>query len=225
MDLIKEAFSKIKEDIESLRNEFSNIYTSIEVLTDNQTTLQENLSKTVSRLNKQTNQHNISPQNNPLESLPSQDIGFSTGNEGVPTDKQTNQLTDQQKDNYVEQPSKGSKSQEISDFQKANEMLESLDEIKREIRLKFKGLTSQEMIVFSTIYGLEEQNLQEITYRVLAGKLTLSESSVRDYTNKLIKKGIPLIKIRQNNKKILLKISEDLKGIAPLSTILMLREL
>ncbi len=81
------------------------------------------------------------------------------------------------------------------------------------------------MLVFSTLYALEEQNNIEITYRTLAGQIGLSESSMRDYTNKLIKKGIPIEKIRKNNKTIVLKISQTLKNIATLATIQTLREI
>jgi len=81
------------------------------------------------------------------------------------------------------------------------------------------------MLVFSTLYTLEEQNNAEITYRTLANQIGLSESSIRDYINKLTKKGIPIEKIRQNNKIILLKTSQDLKNIATLATIQNLREL
>jgi len=86
-------------------------------------------------------------------------------------------------------------------------------------------LTPQEMLVFSTLYALEEQNIPEITYKKLSDKLSLSESSIRDYTNKLIKKGVPVNKTRQNNKTIVLKISSDLKNIASLATINSLRDL
>jgi biotin operon repressor len=81
------------------------------------------------------------------------------------------------------------------------------------------------MLVFSTLYALEEQNISEITYKTLSDKLVLSESSIRDYTNKLIKKGVPIDKTRQNNKIIVLKISKDLKNIASLATINSLRAL
>ena len=81
------------------------------------------------------------------------------------------------------------------------------------------------MLVFSVLYGLEEQKIKEITYRTLATQIRLSESSIRDYINKLINKGIPIEKIRQNNKTIMLKISQDLKKVVTLATIQNLRSL
>ena len=80
------------------------------------------------------------------------------------------------------------------------------------------------MLVFSTIYQLEEQNI-EPNYKGLALKLGLSESSIRDYVQRMINKGIPIKKHKINNKKLVLSISSDLKKIASLSTIIKLREL
>ena len=80
------------------------------------------------------------------------------------------------------------------------------------------------MRVFSVLYGLEEQNM-EITYKTLSIKLFLSESSIRDYINKLINKGIPIEKMKKDNKIIYLKISNELKDLVSLSSILELRSL
>jgi DNA-binding Lrp family transcriptional regulator len=81
------------------------------------------------------------------------------------------------------------------------------------------------MLVFSTIYQLEEAFPEGVEYKQIASKLGLSESSIRDYTQKLMGKGIPVDKIKLNNKKILLKISSKLRNIAQLETIIKLREL
>ena len=106
----------------------------------------------------------------------------------------------------------------------AAKILDSFDSIKKEIRLKFKRLTSQEMLVFSTLYQMEEDSGQ-VDYKALAKTLKLTESSVRDYIGRLIKKGIPVEKKRINNKTILLSVSTNLKKITSLSTILQLRDL
>jgi Mn-dependent DtxR family transcriptional regulator len=103
-------------------------------------------------------------------------------------------------------------------------MLNSLDSIKKELRHQFKQLTSQEMAVFSCIYDLESQGFI-VDYSLISQKMSLSESSIRDYIQKIIKKGIPIVKTKENNKKILLKIDENLKKIASLQTLLTLREI
>jgi hypothetical protein len=216
MDPIKEAFTKIKEDISSLREEISQIKLKIE---ENSQTIPTHNSAQISRqTDKQTNIQTIPTHNQGVEPIYSQNMNTSIGNEGVPTDKQTNRQTDKQTNNYSNNTSN-------SDFKQANDILDSLDHIKKGIRLKFKRLTPQEMLIFSTLYSLEEQNNTKITYRTLATLISLSESSIRDYINKLINKGIPIEKIRQNNKTIILKISKDLKNIATLETIQSLREL
>jgi hypothetical protein len=208
MDPIKEAFTKIKEDILSLKQEVSFIKSQL----DSQAQKIDSLLQKDYNSNRQTDKQT---QNPPLEPSKAENLIFSTGNRGVPTDKQTNRQTDKQTQN----------SPYFSAFSKASEMLDSLDSIKKEIRLKFKRLTTQEMVVFSKLYTFEEENLPEITYRTLSLELGLSESSIRDYVNKLIKKGIPIEKVKQNNKTILLRISKDLKNIVTLSKIIQLREL
>ncbi|MDH3324085.1 MAG: helix-turn-helix domain-containing protein [Candidatus Peregrinibacteria bacterium] len=215
MDPIKEAFSKIKEEMLLLKEEINQLRLQ---LSEIKTTQTHNSPQISQQTNIQTHNQTHSDYDCPVESLYPSNYTSSIGNEGVPTDRQTNTQTDQQ---FSKQPQNNNK----SEFRQANDILESLDSIKKGIRLKFKLLTPQEMLVFSTIYGLEEQNHQEITYRTIASQIGLSESSIRDYINKLIKKGIPIDKMRQNNKTILLKISSDLKNIATLATIQNLREL
>jgi DNA-binding MarR family transcriptional regulator len=206
MDPIKEAFSKIKEDISKLRDEIIKINEKINSLPS------QNTIQTIPT-DRQTQKQTTPTHNSYLPTDLHINNQFSIGNEGVPTDRQTNQQTDR----HI-------KKDPISEFKQANEVLNSLDNIKKGIMLKFKSLTPQEMLVFSTLYSLESQN-KETTYKTLAKEINLSESSIRDYTNKLIKKGVPIGKIRLNNKTILLKISEDLKNVATLDTILKLREL
>jgi hypothetical protein len=174
--------------------------------------------------NQQTNRQIIpthpthpSTDNYQYKPLKYQNLGISIGNEGVPTDKQTNRQTHQQTD-------KSSYNQENSSIDNAVKVLESLDNIKKEIRLKFKRLTDQEMLVFSTLYQLEEEN-GYTDYKTISEKINLSESSIRDYVGRLIKKGIPVDKTKINNKSIQLNVSKNLKKMASLNTILQLREL
>jgi DNA-binding MarR family transcriptional regulator len=221
MDPIKEAFLKIKEEISQIKEEISN--------------LRGEINKINEKIATSTNPIDISSKDGHSTDNQTHDMAigapyhqkdtFSIGNEGVPTDRQTNQQTNQQTQNFLKNNENTLKNKPYSDFKRANEILSSLDEVKKEIRLKFKQLTPQEMLVFSTLYALEEQNIHEITYKGLSDKLSLSESSIRDYINKLIKKGVPVNKTRQNNKTIVLKISSDLKNIASLATINSLRDL
>jgi len=221
MDPIREAFERIKQDIFTIYQEIQDLKQDIDHLKSQQNT---NFSPTIPTQNPTikpipTDTPTQLPTDNPL--IYTGNKGVSIGNGGVPTDRQTNQQTD----NYLKKFVQPIRKNKINEFKYAQEVLDSLDSIKKEIRLKFKRLTPQEMIVFSTLYSFEEQNIKEITYKLIANNLNLSESSIRDYTNKLIEKGIPIIKTRLNNKKITLSISNDLKNIATLSTINKLRDL
>jgi hypothetical protein len=216
MDPVKEAFSKVKQDIDYLKNQLESIK---EALNSIQNPTQSSDKPT------NTQQSNSSITNNlDLEALKPQNPLISSGNRGVPTDKQTNQQTHNN-------PSKSSFNIEsehipskISPYLQVSETLSQLDDLKKAIRQQFKVLTNQEMLVFSTLYQLEEQGFT-VDYSLISQKLSLSESSIRDYILRIIKKGIPIQKTKENNKKVFLSISSDLKNIASLSTIIQLREL
>lgn len=211
MDPVKEAFQKVKSDIDVIKVELEILKTQIEELTR---TFQQ------MQTNQQTNQHLLptGPTHDfPFKALKTPISSISTGNEGVPTNQPTNQQTNQRTGN------EGVPSQ-IDHLERVSDILNSLDALKKEVRIKFKRLTSQEMVLFSKIYDLEEAGY-DVTYELLASQLNLTEISIRDYAHKIMKKGIPLDKIKLNNKKILLKIPEDLKRIASLQTIQTLREL
>lgn len=240
-DNIRESFSRVKEDILFLTNELAGIKYEITELKSLLKQIQEEL--LVTKLNSIINTPIMaSPTQNPtyqqvypthsniptdtptvpqeIGGLKTQNIPLSTGNEGVPTNRQTNQPTDQQTSyNYKN----GENIEE--NLKKANAIFNSLDSLKKEIRQKFRKLTPQEMAVFSSIYQLEEEDPTDTTYKKIAGILKLSESSIRDYVLKIIDKGIPIKKEKIDNKKIILSVSSELKKIATLSTIIQLRGL
>ena len=241
-DPIKTAFTKVKADITSLENEMYFIKQEISEIKTMLLSLHEILNNRILHEISENNSFSYpthtsaiqhitptqydNPTHNPtvpleVKGLKSQNIGFSIGNGGVPTNQQTNRQTDQQTGFYSISTSPTIE----SDIKQATEILDSLDRIKKEIRYKFKQLSPQEMVVFSTIYQLEEKDPLKTTYHEVAKILRLSESSVRDYTQRIIKKGIPIKKQKLNNKQVLLSISEELKKIATLSTIIQLREL
>ncbi|MEK6893093.1 MAG: hypothetical protein AABX07_02725 [Nanoarchaeota archaeon] len=253
MDPIKEAFQKAKQDIEELKDHLYYLYQEIDEMKQSiQSLISQIVQQTNQQTNKPANHpanqdieyeafqqaqppipsnqqitptENLSAEVNPTDNLPFKALktpifNVSSGNDGVPTDRQTNQQTNQHIGNEgVSHTQSASNS-----IQRVSELINSLDALKQEVRFKFKKLTSQEMLVFSTIYQLESLGLQ-VDYPLVAKKLSLTESSIRDYTQKIIKKGIPLIKLKENNKKIFISISPDLKKIASLSTILQLREI
>jgi DNA-binding MarR family transcriptional regulator len=245
MEQIKEAFYKVKQDIELLKKEISNLNQGLvetrkslievcEILKEYSYKYKENKSSpptdsipTHSSISSTSLIGN--PTHNLSQSLPdTQNLGISIGNEGVPTDKQTDKQTNQQTDkssyNPENTPKKTRESISENSIDNAIQILESLDNLKKELRLKFKRLTDQELLVFSTLYqSSEEEGYTD--YKNLSEKLKLTESSIRDYIGRLIKKGIPVEKVKINNKMIRLSISPNLKKVASLSTILQLRSI
>ena len=212
-EAIKSAFAKIKEDILNLQSQILSIKNTLEEIkrTLQQTDRQINPTDTSDR---QTNRH-------VQEALKLQNLAFSTRNEGVQTDRQTDQQTDRKEQKFVLSKSSEAKKDQID---AVAEVLGSLDKLKRDLRFKFKKLTAQEMLVFSTLYHLTDQGLI-VDYSLLSSKTNLSESSIRDYVQKIIRKGVPLSKTKENNKKVILSIPQDFKRIASLQTINSLRKL
>ncbi len=238
MDPLKEAFGRIKEEINELRGELSVLYSEMrsvraelaEIKEASSTYIPTQTTPVSTTLNTQSDTPtHIPTQNVPIEPQKTQNQQFSSGNGGVPTDRQTHEQTGISTniiDNQAQMPDliKDSNTYE-TEFEYANKIIDSLDEVRKQIRCKFKQLTPQEWTVFSLLYSLEEQGLGEITYKTLAQHLKLSESSIRDYVNRLLIKGIPIEKTRLNNKTILLSISDNLKKIVTLPTLMQLREL
>lgn len=219
-DSIKNAFQKVKQDIETLTHELSDLKYSAIQNEDRLSKIDNLLGDLIKRFSNQiiptnhinypTDHHPLPANPTPFKPLKDQFPSFSIGNRGVPADRQTNQQTNQQT--------------EEASFDKAVKILGSLDNLRAEVKSKFKKITEQEFLVFSSIYQLEEE-IGYVEYKTLSLHLNLTESSIRDYVGKLIKKGIPIEKKRINNKVIHLFISENLKKIAPLSSFLQLRDL
>jgi DNA-binding MarR family transcriptional regulator len=226
MDPIKEAFYKIKEDISTLQQEILLLRKEIDSLKSSTSGFSAKITPTA---DSSTHAFSVDPTSilaqNPtvpqeIRGLEVSKNHISTGNKGVPTDNSAYNQADFQTDKSAQNRS----NVPINPLLNIQETLDSLDSLKKEVRLKFKRLTPQEMLIFTTIYSLENQGLEEITYKVIASSLNLTESSIRDYVTKLLQKGIPIRKTRLNNKKILLHVSEDLKKLASLPTIIRLRE-
>ena len=215
MDYIKEAFNRVKQEVDFLKYKLNDLENELKENRRLMIVICESVQELINQkdqAHQQINpiyQENIPTDNNTFKPLNTKNLGISTGNEGVPADRQTDRQTDRQAKNTIEN---------------AAEILKSLDNIKKEIHKKFKKLTEQEWLVFSTVYQFDEE-IGYSDYKILAEKLKLTESSIRDYISRLIKKGIPLDKIKLNNKNIRLNISQSLKQIASLSTIIALRDL
>ena len=217
-DPIKEAFHKVKTDMDDLKTQINSIKLQLDELTRTFQQIKEN---------QQTNQQPIPtlPTHDlPLYALKSPNTPFSIGNRGVPTNQPTNQQTNQRTGNEGVPLHNPTPERRATHLGQLAEILSTLDDVKKEVRIKFKQLTEQEMAVFTAIYTLEDQGFI-VDYILLSEHLSLSEISIRDYVRKITQKGIPLNKSKLDNKRIALTIPSDLKRVASLQTIEALREL
>ena len=228
-DKIKESFFKVKEDISQIKQAINLLSEEMEEQKYQLEEIKRTLIQTENS-DRQTNQQTIPTDKLSLNTLKPQNLMVSTGNEGVPTDRQTNQQTDRQTQKFVLNTKNGPRENNslsldhISKIAQVSEILDSLTDFKKELRFQIRKLTPQEMLIFSTLYQFVEEG-RAVDYSLLANKMKLSESSIRDYILKIIKKGFPVDKIKENNKKVVLSIPEKFKKIAPLNTLLALRDI
>ncbi len=77
-----------------------------------------------------------------------------------------------------------------------------------ELEKTLQTLTNKEFLVFLTIF-----QSKSITYTQIAQKLSLTLSCVRSYVSELIRKKIPLIKRKLNNRKVILSVNNEFKKL------------
>jgi len=185
---VKMSFAKAKEHISSLEAEIGQIKGILEEIRSEIRTLKK------------------APKS---EDSASQDEDFdesSIGNQGVP-DSQRQPSDDnnrQQNDNKTP-----------SDSQQTPKTLSgpSLSELKQSLDSAFRNLTDREFSVFMALYELEREMGGDIGYSDLSLRLKLSESTIRDFVNQLIRKNIPIQKFREFNKKVSLSVKEEFKHL------------
>ena len=223
-DPLKQAFQKVKQDILNLQSEIYSLKQQIQELTRTLKT------STIQQTNPTDRQQlfNTPAHNSHLKALKSQNTNISIGNEGVPADRQTNQQTDNNQQKFAQTNKIQLEKEQENQLKTIQEtevstVLNSINLLRSDLISKFKSLTNQEFLVFTTLY-IQEQEGKKPDYHSLSTALKLTESSIRDYIQRIIKKGIPIDKNKINNKKILLSLSENLKKLASLETIINIRE-
>lgn len=237
---IQKAFSRIKEDVAFLQHE-------IIILKQEMHEINSSLSKILSQFKQFLPSNTSSTHVQHIKNIPTHDLPIkalnpsyfhsSIGNRGVPTNSQ--QIVNRQS-NTLNRTSQAPKnfSYEHLDFpdlrrisgskpiiksnqinmSKLPELSSIVTSMRQDLQDKFKKLTRQEFLVFSILYTLEEEQ-GSVTYRDIASRANLAESSVRDYISRLEHKGIPVVKERVNNKIVLLKIPQELRNIATLDSL------
>ena len=97
-----------------------------------------------------------------------------------------------------------------------------MNALKSDLKTKFKSLTGQEFYIFSVLYTIEKSQ-ETVTYSDIAKRTNLTASSIRDYIQRIIRKGIPITKEKLNNKTTLLKVPIELRSLATLDNLMRLR--
>ena len=243
MDPIKEAFNNVKREISVLQNEFLDMKKELSEIQNSLLILSKSLAELVKitasthKEKKETAKQHIPTQitssthpstdNLHFKAIKSHNINGSIGNDGVPTDRQTDRQTDNPTDNSAKIQHNSINPLTNSPVAKqinTTLVLEQLDAIKKELRFKVKRLTNQELLVLSSIYQFEDRG-EIVDYSLLSKNLNLSESSIRDYIQRIIAKGIAINKEKINNKRIVLHMAPELKKLASLNTLLNLRNI
>jgi len=88
----------------------------------------------------------------------------------------------------------------------------NLSDFSKDLQELFGSLTSQEFLVFLTIFQLEDDT-NNVRYTDISNKLNLSEGCIRTYIASLIKKGAPVQKTRLNNRLIILSIKKEFRDL------------
>ena len=204
---IKQEMSELKQDISLLKAQVSQIHSFLNQFLNSSTSAQEV---------RQIAKKEISNHQNYSDLSLISDI--STGNEGVPADKQTDSQQTFGKPTDTLKRTLEANSQDIKPKDKSHELFEIIKDLKKDLRDKFRKLTKQEFLIFSTLYMLEEEK-GNVHYKDIAVRTGLTESSIRDYISKLERKGLPIIKEKINNKVIILRIPRELRNIETLDNL------
>ena len=188
---VKLAFSKVKEHILSLEKELKsskeeNIKNSDEL---------RNLKKELESLKNELkfrveNEKPSNPQNQGVKEV-------SSGNEGVYSF--IHSFTKHSFNNYSHNKQLNIYSNGVKDFKQGFDRL-------------FSNLSKQEFTTFLAIYQLEGE-IKNVTYLAVARKLNLTEGCIRTYVSSLLKKGLPLMKKKYNNKQVFIYISPEFRSL------------
>jgi hypothetical protein len=88
----------------------------------------------------------------------------------------------------------------------------NIQELQENLPLILSKLSKQEFLTFLTIYQLEEE-ISKVTYDDVGKNLQITSGCVRTYVSGLIKKGLPVLKSKYNNKVIILSIPPEIRSL------------
>ena len=113
----------------------------------------------------------------------------------------------------VKQASKQSSNQAQSKQSPNQAFKQNMLDFKKDLDFVFTTLPKQQFLTFLTIYQLEDDLNRPVNYTELSEKLNLSEGCIRAYISFLLKKDIPITKIKVNNKTAVLSINPKFREL------------
>jgi len=101
--------------------------------------------------------------------------------------------------------------------------LNDVETLQKKFKDLFLKLTNAEFNLFVAIYSLEEETGQAVSHTQLASRLGLSPVYIREVTRTLTLKGLPIVRYKDSNKKVLLLISREFRDLKIVSKLIKLR--
>ena len=228
---LKVSFQKVKEDIQNIQKTVQNITSQLDLIQQEIILLKEKTNyspmeikgffrQTLDRHSTDTRQtldnlSQIQPQIQ-SEAGDKRENGQQTNKPQINPKQQANQLTTTEQDIYK-------LSQTLYNQQKQENIPITISE--KEIFDTFRSLTNKEFLTFLAIYQLEEELRSFVFYSDIAGKLKLSQSSVRDHVNELMLKKTPIEKRVLGNRKVSLSIRKVFKEMKLMDKILIIKNI
>lgn len=216
-DILKKAFSKVKEDMQVLNDRLARLESQVQVIL---TKFDQKIPSNPSNSTENSQYRSQNPQiqqsssgNEGVQSINHSTINQSFNNQTVKT-PEFGQYTPQISKNY-QNNTKTNHSLSIQSLstQSTNIHALNIQTLKKELESRFNSLTSQEFLIFLTIYQLEEDLGRPITYMDLSTKLSLTSGCIRGYISALIRKNLPLIKSKINNRTLTLSINPEFRDL------------
>jgi len=87
-----------------------------------------------------------------------------------------------------------------------------IQRLQEQLPMILSKISRQEFLTFLTVYQ-QEESIGKVTYETIAKEINISTGCVRTYISGLIKKGLPIVKAKYNNKIIILSIPREIRGL------------
>ncbi len=218
-DPIKQAFSKVKEDIyylnvqiEKIKQEITENFTKFDQILKKLEALDTTLNKLKEDVSMRNDGANQSINHLINQSITNQSSNHSNLDE-LPLNEVISQIKSKDKVNQSFNQSINHQSNNQSFNHLINQSQEkSLKGVTEEINKTFSSFSKQELKLFLTIYQLEDEAL-EVSYKAISTKMQLSEHCIRSHLSSLLRKNAPVIKTRLNNHTNLLSVSKEFRSL------------